>query len=400
MIYFDHAATTPLDWMVNKKMEKFFIEKFGNPSSIYEIGREAKDYLCQSRNKAANFISASKPGEIIFTSGATESNNLAIKGVSLYASQVLGVKPHIIVSSVEHHAVLDSAKYLEKYFGFEVSYIPVNREGLVDPEEVRKSIKDNTAIVSIMYGNNETGAVEPIEEIGKIIAEVKAERKISGSTLPLVFHTDAVQAFQYIDIDVTKLGVDMLSLTGHKFYGPKGVGLLYVKRGTKFLPQQQGGAQERGLRAGTENVSGIVGMVEAMELAVNNRTEYKKHSESIRDHLEARIIKEIPDVELIGPKNNKKRLPHISSFLFKHIEGESILINLDMLGIAASSGSACTSGSLEPSHVTKAMGFADIDAHGAIRFSFGKMNKISDVDELMENLPQIIQKLRDMSPVK
>jgi cysteine desulfurase len=400
MIYFDHAATTPVDEVVQRSMLPYFSEKFGNPSSIYLLGREAKDGLCESRHIVADLLGAAKPGEIVFTSGATEANNLAIKGVALYASQVLGVKPHIIISSIEHHCVLHSAQYLEKYFGFEVTYLPVNHEGLVDPDDVRKSIRENTAIVSVMFGNNEMGAIEPIAEIGKIVTEEKQKRQKAGNKLPIVFHTDAVQAFQYIDINVQDLGVDMLSLTGHKFYGPKGVGLLYVKRGTKFLPQQQGGAQERNLRSGTENVPYIIGMANAMKLVRADMDRSKKNIAELRDYLVERITSEIPDVELIGPKDPAERLPHIAAFLFKYIEGESILINLDMVGIAASSGSACTSGSLEPSHVTKAMGFPDIDAHGAIRFSLGKLNKKDDIDELMKHLPKIVQKLRDMSPIK
>jgi len=400
MIYFDHAATTPVDQNVRKAMEPYFTDKFGNPSSIYSIGLEAKDALNGARESIAALLGVEKASEIIFTSGATEANNLAIKGVALYASQVLKVKPHIIVSAIEHHCVLHSAEYLEKYFGFEVTYLPANHEGIVDPLDVQKAIRENTAIVSVMYGNNEMGAVEPIAEIGEVIRKAKAERQKTANKLPLVFHTDAVQAFQYIDINVQDLGVDMLSLTGHKFYGPKGVGLLYVKRGTKFLPQQQGGAQERNLRAGTENVPYIVGMAEAMKLVAKNRAENEKSIATICDYLIERVTKEIPDVELLGPGKLANRLPHIAAFLFKHIEGESILINLDMLDIAASSGSACTSGSLEPSHVTRAMGLADIDAHGAVRFSLGKLNKKEDVDVLMKHLPQIIQKLRDMSPIK
>ncbi len=399
MIYMDHAATTPVDEAVLAAMKPYFTEHFGNPSSIYSLGRDAKEAVNEAREEIANLLGA-KSSEIIFTSGATESNNLALKGVCQSAATILHATPHIIVSSVEHHCVLDSAKYLHKTYGVDVTYLPVDREGLVDPKDVAEAIRDNTAIISVMYGNNEMGAVEPIAEIGKVIQKAKDKRQKEGNPLPLVFHTDAVQAFQYIDINVHDLGVDMLSLTGHKFYGPKGVGLLYVKKGTKFSSQQQGGAQERNLRAGTENVPYIVGMAAAMKQAAADRTTNEKKIAEVCDYLIARILKEIPDVELLGPKKLSKRLPHIVSFLFKHIEGESILINLDMVGIAASSGSACTSGSLEPSHVTKAMGFADIDAHGAIRFSLGKMNSKEDVEELMKHLPGIVKKLRDMSPVR
>ena len=399
MIYLDNAATTPVSDEVLASMMPYFSEKFGNPSSIYALGREAKEAVSESRETVANLLGAN-PAEIIFTSGATESNNLALKGVCQSAANILMATPHVIVSSVEHHCVLDSAKYLHNSYGVYVTYLPVNKEVLVDPEDVRAAIRDNTAIISVMFGNNETGSIEPIAEIGKVVASAREERKKSGNALPIVFHTDAVQAFQYIDFDVDSLGVDMLSLTAHKFYGPKGVGLLYVRKGTKFSPQQQGGAQERGLRAGTENVPYIVGMAEAMTVAKREMTKHKAQITELRDYLTERIAKEIPEAETIGPKDPSKRLPHIASFLFKRIEGESILINLDLLGIAASSGSACTSGSLEPSHVTKAMGYADMDAHGAVRFSFGKMNSKADIDEMMKHLPGIVEKLRAMSPIK
>jgi cysteine desulfurase len=397
MIYFDHAATTPVSEDVLEAMQPYFCEKFGNPSSIYKLGREAKQAVTDSREQIAKMLKLERAEEIVFTSGATESNNLAIKGVAFYASQTLGIKPHIVVSSVEHHCVLDAAKYLQKNFDFEVTFLPVNHEGLVDPEEVRKAIKDNTVIVSVMYGNNENGAIEPIKEIGKVVKEAREGR---SNDTPLYFHTDAVQAFQFLGVDVQDLGVDMLSLTAHKFYGPKGVGLSYIKRGTKFLPQQQGGAQERNWRAGTENVPYIVGMAKAMADAEAERAEYSKKITELREYLIERVTKEIPEVEVVGPKETKNKLPHIATFLFQKIEGESILINLDMLGIYASSGSACTSGSLEPSHVTKAMGYGDMESHGSVRFSLGKLNKKEDIDELMKHLPQIVEKLRGMSPIK
>lgn len=396
MIYFDHAATTPCSKEVTGAMQPYFSEKFGNPSSIYALGREAKQAISDAREKIAKILNA-KESEIIFTSGATESNNLAIKGVVFYVSQVLKVKPHIIISQIEHHCVLDTAKYLEKNFDVEVSYAPVNREGVIDPKEIEKLIKENTVLVSIMSGNNEIGTIEPIIEIGNVIKKTRMERK---SDLPLYFHTDAVQAFQYLDCDVEKLGVDMLSLTGHKFYGPKGVGLLYVRRGTKFLPQQQGGAQEYGKRAGTDNVSYIVGFAKAISDADNQRAETGGYVRKLTNYLIEKISTEIPEIELLGSTDESRRLPHIASFLFKRIEGESILIKLDMAGFAASSGSACTSGSLEPSHVTKAMGYGDMEAHGAVRFSLGKLNKKEDVDKLMKVLPGIVKDLRAMSPIE
>lgn len=399
MIYFDHAATTPIDERVRKEMCGFFSDVWGNPSSIYSKGREAKEALESAREKAANLLGA-KAGEIIFTSGATEANNLAIMGVSEAAAHTLMNRPHIITSGIEHHCVLDTVKHLEKAYGAEITILPVSSEGIVDPKDVQAAIKENTALVSVMYGNNEMGAIQPIKEIAKVISAANSTRETTENKLKIVFHSDAVQAFQYLDTDVANLGVDMLSLTAHKFYGPKGVGLLYVRTGTKFKPQQLGGAQERGRRAGTENVPYIAGMVKAMELAKAEQNEYKNKITELRDYLISRVTKEIPEVDLVGPKDSGKRLPHIATFLFHKVEGESILINLDLLGIAASSGSACTSGSLEPSHVTKAMGYGDLEAHGSLRFSLGKLNKKEDVDELMKHLPKIVEKLRGMSPIK
>lgn len=398
MIYFDNAATTPISEEVRKSMCPFLAGNYGNPSSVYRIGRESREIVFKARETAAKLLGASAPTEIIFTSGATESNNLALKGVAFYASQVLNIKPHIIVSSIEHHSVLDTAKYLEKHFGFEVTYLPVSKEGIVSVEDIKKEMREDTVLVSVMTGNNEVGSIQPIAEIGKFIAAEKEFRKKAGNEM-IYFHTDAVQAFQYLDSNVNDLGVDLLSLTAHKFNGPKGVGLLYIRRGTKLLPQQQGGAQERGIRAGTENVPYIVGMAKAMELAAQNRDADRESVRVVTDYLIKRVA-EIPEIEVLGPKDFAKRLPHIANLVFKRIEGESVLINLDMLDIAASSGSACTSGSLEPSHVTKAMGYSDLLAHGAVRFSLCKNNKKEEVDELMKHLPQIVEKLRAMSPIE
>jgi cysteine desulfurase len=400
MIYFDHAATTPVDPEVREIIDGALDDKWGNPSSIYLIGREAKAALEEARDKAAELIGAERPTEIVFTSGATESNNMALKGAMEAAAFAIGGRPHLITTQIEHHSVLDGAKHLEKSFGAEVTYIAVNREGLIDPEDIQKSIKDNTAVISVMMGNNEVRSLQPIKENRGIESEEKEKRKKTGNKTPLSFHTDAVQAFAFEGVNVNELGVDMLSLTAHKFYGPKGVGLLYIRQGTKLSSQQKGGAQERGLRAGTENLPYVIGMVAAMERAAANRGAYKEQTALIRDYLVSKITKEIPEVELLGPKDGNKRLPHIANFIFRRVEGESILINLDMLGIAASSGSACTSGSLEPSHVTKAMGYGDLEAHGAIRFSLGKLNKKSDVDDLMKHLPGVVDKLRAMSPIE
>ncbi|PIZ00532.1 cysteine desulfurase NifS [bacterium (Candidatus Howlettbacteria) CG_4_10_14_0_8_um_filter_40_9] len=406
MIYLDHAATTPVDKEVYNAMKPYFTEKYGNPSSIYTLGQEAKTALEESRWEISNILGA-KPEEIIFTSGATESNNLAIKGATLChgLTQIqkelridTDFRPHIITSAIEHHSVLDAVKYLEKYFDFEVTYLPVDKEGVVDIGELEKSIKNNTVLVSIMHANNEVGTIEPIEKIGSLIKNEKLKRKNEGNDLPIVFHTDAVQSFQYLDTNVDKLGVDMLSLTGHKFYGPKGVGILYVRKGTKFLPQQQGGAQERKRRAGTENVPYIVGMAKAMKVSRGQMSDVGIRTKKLRDKLIKGVLEKIPNAILAG--HPTKRLPHNAAFCFKKIEGESILINLDFEGIAASSGSACTSGSLEPSHVLLAMGYDHETAHGSIRFTFGKENTEADVDYVLEKLPPIIEKLRNMSPLK
>lgn len=398
MIYFDHAATTPCLKEVVDAMVPYFNKNWGNPSSIYTIGRDAREALTVAREDIAEIIGA-QPNEIIFTSGATESNNLALKGVCEASAQIIGGVPHIITTQIEHHCVLDTAKYLEKKFGVEVTYLPVSKEGIVDPIDVSRNIKSNTVLVSVMMGNNEMGATQPIKEIGKIIQEAKSQRRKANSQTPLVFHTDAVQAFAFMPIRVDELGVDMLSLTAHKFYGPKGVGLLYVRTGVKMTPQQLGGAQERNRRAGTENVPYIIGMAKAIELAEKKRDKYHNGVAEITDYLIKRVTEEINRAELIGPKDLKNRLPHIATFVFKGVEGESVLINLDMVGFSASSGSACTSGSLEPSHVTRAMNYTDLEAHGAIRFSMGELNTKKDVDKLMEHLPNIIDKFRAMSPI-
>lgn len=405
-VYLDHAATTPVDKEVFEAMKPYFTEKYGNPSSIYEAGQEAKAALEDAREKIASLIGADA-SEIIFTSGATESNNLAIKGVAFHASRQLAInpsaslgagnkRPHIITSSIEHHSVLDTVKYLEKNFGIEATYLPVDKDGVVDLKALENAIKDNTVLISIMHANNEVGTIQPIEKIGKIVKSVREKRKEEG--LPLIFHTDAVQSFQYLDTNVEKLGVDMLSLTGHKFYGPKGVGILYVRSGTKFLPQQQGGAQERKRRAGTENVPYIVGLAKAIERSYELREKSYKDIQKLRDKLTEGVLKKIPNTILAG--HPTERLPHNAAFCFKNVEGESILINLDMEGIAASSGSACTSGSLEPSHVLTAMGFDHTTAHGSIRFTLGKENTEADIDYVLEKLPPIVEKLRKMSPLK
>jgi len=380
-IYFDHAATTYVKPEVLNEMLPYFTEKYGNPSSIYSIGRESKRAIEEAREKVAKAINADAK-EIFFTGSGSEADNWAIKGVA-YANKKKG--NHIITSSIEHHAVLHTCQYLEND-GFEVTYLPVDADGLVNPDDVRKAIKENTILISIMFANNEIGTIEPIAEIGKIAKE-------KG----IYFHTDAVQAVGNVPIDVNALNVDLLSMSSHKFYGPKGVGVLYVRKGVKITSFMHGGAQERGRRASTENIAGIVGMGKAIELATANLDEHIKKATVLRDKIINEISEKIPYIKLNG--HREKRLPGNVNFSFEFIEGESLLLMLDMKGIAASSGSACTSGSLDPSHVLLAIGLPHETAHGSLRVSLGDENTDDDVNYLLETLPPIVSRLREMSPL-
>ena len=380
-IYLDYAATTPLDPQVFAAMEPFLKEKFGNPSSVHSFGQEARAAIDQSREQVANFLNC-QPQEIIFTSCATESNNLALKGVI----ESMGKTPHIVVSPIEHHGVLDTAKHLEKTGAAEVTWLPVDKHGLIDPEDVKKAIKDNTALVSVGYINNEVGTIAPIAEIGKLLKSINNR---------VLFHTDAVQAIQFLDCDVQKLGVDLLSISAHKFYGPKGVGVLYLRKGTPIIRQQDGGGQEYRMRAGTENVAGIVGLAAALSsLALSSQQTVKK-VEKLRDKLINGILA-ISGVQLTG--HPEKRVPDIASFVFEGAEGEAMLLGLDQEGIAASSGSACTSGLLKPSHVLTAMGISPELSHGSLRLSLGKQTTEEEIDYVLEKLPPIIERLRKMAP--
>lgn len=381
IIYFDHAATTPVKPEVLEEMMPYFTSKFGNASSIYSIGRESKKAIEEAREKVAKAIGA-MPREIFFTGSGSEADNWAIKGVA-YSNRAKG--NHIITTAIEHHAVLHTCQYLESD-GFEVTYLPVDENGLVSPEQVRKAIKPNTILITIMFANNEIGTVQPIAEIGKIAKENN-----------VYFHTDAVQAVGNIPINVNEMNIDLLSLSSHKFYGPKGVGALYVRKGVKITNFLHGGAQERGRRASTENIPGIVGLGKAIELATNNIEQYNKKLIELRDRTIEEITKKIPFVKLNGDRY--KRLPGNVNFSFEFIEGESLLLMLDMKGIAASSGSACTSGSLDPSHVLLAIGLDHEIAHGSLRITFGDENTHEDVDYLMEVLPMIVERLREMSPL-
>ncbi|PIS09128.1 cysteine desulfurase NifS [Candidatus Beckwithbacteria bacterium CG10_big_fil_rev_8_21_14_0_10_34_10] len=388
-IYLDYAATSPVDSLVLKTMSPYGSQFYGNPNSLHSWGQKAREAVEKSRQIIAKYLNCLSE-EIIFTSCATEANNLALKGVvKAWKEKNLKLSPHIIVSPIEHHCVLDTAKRLAKE-GVEVSWLKVDKTGLVDPKQVEKLIKKNTILVSVMDGNNEVGTIEPIKEIGKIIKNKK------GKGIYPLFHTDAVQAIQYLSLDTKKLKVDLLSASAHKFYGPKGIGFLYLKKGTPIVKEIEGGSQENNLRAGTENVSFIVGMAKALDLVRKNKDKEVKRLEFLRDYFIKKILKNIPQTQLTG--HPKARLPHIASFVFLGAEGEAILLYLNDKGIGVSSGSACTSGSLKPSHVLLAMRIKPEIAHGSIRFSFGKKTTRFDLDYVLKVLPGIIKKIRKMAP--
>ena len=380
-IYLDHASTTPMRPEVLEAMLPFFREQYGNPSSIYQIGREARKALDSSRDLVAAMMGA-EAQEIIFTAGGSEADNLAIKGAA-FARRHRG--NHIITSAIEHPAVLDTCRYLEKH-GFEVTFLPVDAQGLVHPAAVAAAIRPETIMVSIMHANNEIGTIQPIAEISEILREKS-----------ILFHTDAVQTVGHIPVNVKDLGVDLLSLSAHKFYGPKGVGALYVRRGVRLDPLINGGGQERNRRAGTENVAGIVGLATALELAIAEIDSVTEHLRPLQDKLITRVLGVVPHTRLNG--HREQRLPGNVSLCFEFIEGESLLLNLDMHGIAASSGSACTSGSLEPSHVLLALGLPHEIAHGSLRLTLGKDTTEAEIDTVVEVLPGIVDRLRQMSPL-
>ncbi len=381
LIYMDNAATTPVKKEVLETMLPYFSEKYGNPSSIYSLGTQSKVAVEEAREKVAKTIGA-KPREIFFTAGGSEADNWAIKGIA-YANRKKG--NHIITSKIEHHGVLNTCEYLKKQ-GFKVTYLDVDEYGIVDLEQLKKSITEETILISIMYANNEIGTIQPIKEIGQIAKE-------KG----IYFHTDAVQAIGNVIIDVDELNIDMLSMAAHKFYGPKGIGALYIRQGVKIDPLISGGGQERNRRAGTENVPGIVGMGKAIELAYKNINEKNKKLISLRKRLIKGIFDNIDHVRLNG--HPTQRLPGNVNISFEFIEGESLLLSLDMEGIAASSGSACTSGTLDPSHVLLAIGLPHEIAHGSLRLSLGEFNTEEEVDYVVEKLVDIVARLRAMSPL-
>jgi cysteine desulfurase len=382
-VYLDHAATTPLDPRVLEAMLPYFSDRFGNPSSIHRVGRQSLDALDEARDSVAAILGTNAK-EIVFTSGGSEADNLAIKGVAL-AQRQAGRGAHIISCVTEHHAVLHPLEFLAD-FGFEVTLLPVDQDGLVNPADLRTALRSDTVLVSIMYGNNEIGTVQPITEL----AAICRERGVP-------FHTDAVQAPGALPLQVRELGVDLMTLAAHKFYGPKGVGVLYVRRGTPLSPQLNGGGQERRRRAGTENVAGIVGLAAALRYAEAERVEQVARITALRDRLWDGIKANVPYVSLNG--HASQRLPNNLNVTIDFIEGESILLLLDQHGIAASSGSACSSGSLEASHVLLALGLPSERAIGAVRFSLGTSTTSDDIDYVIDTLPPLVERLRSVSPV-
>jgi len=380
-IYMDYAATTPVDPRVFEAMKPYFTDNFGNTMSLYKLGREAKRALEESREKVASLMKA-KTNNVIFTGSATESNNLALKGF-VFANRKKG--KHIITSSIEHHCILDAAHWLEKQ-GFEVTFLPVDKYGLIDLKKLENTIRKDTILVSIMHANNEVGTIEPIAEIGKICRNND-----------ICFHTDAAQSFGKIPIDVNKMNIDMMTVNAHKMYGPKGVGVLFIRDGVKLEPILHGGGHEFGLRSSTVNVAGIVGFGAAVDIAKKEMNSEAKRLTKLRDKLIEGLLR-IEDSHLNG--HPTKRLPNNTNFWFAFIEGESLVLHLDMKGISGSTGSACSSESLEPSHVLTAIGLRPEQAHGSLRLTLGKYNKNEDIDYVLEVLPEIVENLRRISPFK
>ena len=378
----DHAAGMPVDPRVFEAMKPYFVENYGNPSSSYSFGASAKNALMESREKVARLIGAEKPEEVIFTSGGTESNNLAIKGVA-YRNKDKG--NHIIATTIEHISVINICKHLQKQ-DFEITYIPVDKQGMVDPEKLKDAITDKTILISVMYANGEIGTIQPIREIGKIAYDNQ-----------IYFHVDAVAAVGKVPINVGEENIDLLSISSNDMYGPKGMGALYIKKGTRIQPVIQGGGQERGLRSGTENIPGIVGMGKAAEIAQEEMETEGRRLSQLRDKLIKGALNKIARSYLNG--HPTKRLPNNANLRFSYIEGESLILGLDMLGIQVSSGSACTSKTLEPSHVLLAIGLAHEEAHGSLVFTMGKQNSEEDVKYVLEVLPGVVRRLRAMSPL-
>ena len=381
-VYFDHSATTPVDPLVLEAMLPFLNEKFGNPSSIHSHGREVKVALEEAREAVADFCNV-RAADIYFTSGGTESDNIAIKGIA-YEQRNKG--KHIITSKVEHHAVLHTCEFLEKE-GFEVTYLIPDKYGMIHPEAVEKAIRKDTVLITIIHANNEVGTINPIEKIGDIARE-------KG----VLFHTDAVQSFGKIPIDLSKLPVDLMSMSGHKIYGPKGVGVIFIRKGVRLIQQSYGGGHERNRRPGTENIPGIIGMAKAVELRKKGMDEENNYVKNLRDKFHGQVTKVIPRVFLNG--HPEQRLAGHLNLSFQGIEGEALLLSLDLKGVAASSGSACTSGSIDPSHVLSAMGIKPELTQSSIRFTLGKNNTDEDIGYAVSILPEIVQRLRKMSALE
>jgi cysteine desulfurase len=383
-IYLDHAATTPVDPVVLDAMLPYFTDRFGNPSSIYQLGQESRAAVDQARFSAARVLGCD-PGEILFTSGATEGDNLALRGVAWAARLARGHDadaPHIVTTAIEHHAVLHTAEALARQ-GFQISVVEPDCQGIVRPDAVAAALRPETCLVSLMYANNETGAIQPLRETANLVR---------ARGIPL--HTDAVQAAGFLSLEVDELGVDLLSLSAHKFYGPKGIGLLYVRSGTPIDYQQLGGGQEQGRRGGTENVPGIVGLGLALERADSWRDAYARHCSALRDQLLAGIQAAIPDATVNGPLDPALRLPNNLNLSIPGVQGETILLSLDMLGISASAGSACTTGNTEPSHVLRAMGLADDACRSALRFTVGRDNTPEQIDEAIDAVVESVARAR------
>lgn len=386
-VYMDHTATTPTSPEVLKAMMPYFSENFGNPSSVYSFSRKSRAAIEKARGQVAAALNAD-PSEIFFTGSGTEADNWALKG-TLEKAKLAG-KNHLITTKIEHHAILHTAEYLKKVEGVEVTYLPVDAEGFVSVEDVKNAITDKTALVSVMFANNEVGTIEPVAEIGALCREKK-----------IPFHTDAVQAAAHLDIDVKAMNIDMLSMSAHKLYGPKGVGALYLRKGMRPESFIHGGAQEKGHRASTENIAGIVGFGEAMEIFKSRLGGDKKINSERRDRLITGLLKKIPHAKLNGPDISKgdRRLPNNINFSFIGVEGETLLLDLDAKGISASTGSACSSESLDPSHVLLALGLKHEMAHGSLRFTIGRLTTDEQIDYLLKVLPEIVARRREMSPL-
>jgi cysteine desulfurase len=390
-IYLDYAATTPIDSMVLKKMMPYLDDKYGNPSSIHKFGQEANDAVDIAREKIAKFLNC-KATEIIFTGSASESDNLAIRGLikALKRKKQAGERIHIVTTKIEHKAVLETCKDLEKD-GIRITYLPVGPDGLINLDDLKAEITPETDLVSVMYANNEMGSIQPIKRIGHIIAEINKNKEHHT-----YFHVDAVQAANWLNCKVDELKVDLLTLSAHKIYGPKGVGILYIKEGTPVLPLVTGGSHEWGLRAGTENVAGIVGMGEAISKIRNTKSE-NRNMEVLRDKLINGVLKNVQGSKINAPRKPEDKLPNIVNFSFLGVEGESLVIALDQEGIAVSTGSACTSTALLPSHVLIAMGLIELDAHSSLRVSLGKYTTAKEIDYFIKVLPKVVEKLRKIS---